>query len=75
LDAAESARRIASLEAEAEALQAQAAGERERYQRAASEAAEIEALLRKERQSAVEAMELLSQAQDKFSGAFAATAH
>ena len=70
-EAEESAKRIASLEAELQALEAQAGAERERYQRAASDATELEVLLRKERQSAVEAMQLLSQVHDKFSGAFA----
>ncbi len=59
------AARVATLEAEIEALQAQA-------QRASSTIEELEGMLRKERQSSVEAMELLSAAQDKFSGRFAA---
>ena len=71
-DVADLARQIPALEAEIEALEAQAGAERERCQRAAANAADLESLLRKERQSAVEAMELLSQAQDKFAGAFAA---
>ena len=58
--------RIKALEAEIEALQAQA-------QRASSTIEEMEGMIRKERQSAVEAMELMSLAQDKFSGRFATT--
>ena len=64
----ESDRRIACLEGEVEKLEAAVSAERERYGRAASEAAQAETLLRNERRAAVEAMELLSQAQDKFSG-------
>ena len=71
-DVEESARRIASLEAEVAELSAKAAAERERHRLAASEAAQFEGLLRKERQASMEAMELLSRAQDKFSEASAA---
>ncbi len=70
--AQELARRASLLESEVEELRAQAKAERERYERATAEVAELDTLLRKERQSAVEVMELLSQAQDKFSMAFAA---
>jgi chromosome segregation ATPase len=68
----ESTRRIASLEAEVAELSDKAAAERERHRVAALEAAQFEGLLRKERQASMEAMELLSRAQDKFAEASAA---
>jgi hypothetical protein len=52
--------RIVALEAEIDALQAEA-------QRASSTLADMEAMLCKERQSALEVMDLLTRAQDKFS--------
>jgi len=66
-----SAKRIASLEVELEEINSQNAMDRERYHQVASDAALLEGLLRKERQSALEAMELLSRVQDKFSEASA----
>jgi chromosome segregation ATPase len=65
----EAAQRIASLEAEADELRAAVDAQRERYREVTSEASQLEGLLRNERRAAVEAMELLSQAQEKFSGA------
>ena len=69
----ELARRVVSLQAELEALHAGASAERERWERATADAEALNSVLRKERQSAIEAMELLSQVQDKFSNGFLAT--
>jgi hypothetical protein len=66
--AAASAQDAAALASSVQELMADAAAERERCARAVAETAEVQALLRKERESAVEVMSLLSKVQERFSG-------